>query len=221
MNREEFELLRQKAQKDFDTTAARLLMRPLSIRITRILIQTPITANQVTLFSFLLKFMAAFLFLSTEYVLTLTAGIFVYVSHVLDCVDGEIARAKNLESSSGALLDYFLDRLSDIAIYSGVAFGLFLSRNDPAVLALGIFVVGSNLFMTDVAQKIDKLKGEKHIRRKSRIYEYFYYGGSANTIVLLVASIVGRLFEGMAIIGILSFSYTIARFAEAYIALRT
>jgi phosphatidylglycerophosphate synthase len=163
--------------------------------------------------------MSAFLFLSAGYVPTLAAGILVYLSHVLDCVDGEIARAKNLESSSGALLDYFLDRLADIAIYSGVTFGLFLSRNDPAVLALGIFVVGSNFFMTDVGQRIDKLKREKHIRRKPDIYKYFYYGGSANTIVVLAASIVGRLYEGMAIIGILSFSFAITRFAEAYIAL--
>jgi CDP-L-myo-inositol myo-inositolphosphotransferase len=218
MNDRELKHLKKVAWKEGDSTAAVLFMRPLSIRITSLLMGTKIGPTPVTVSSFLVKIVAALLFALNMYYLTALAGVLVYLSHVLDCVDGEVARAKKMTSGAGSLLDYFLDRLSDIILYSSIAIALFTSTNDPRMLLLGMLVIASNFFMTDVGQAATNLRGRIHVKRRKE-FRYLYYGGSANTMILLAASLAHRLLEGMILIGVLSFVFTMGRFVEAYFAL--
>src|SRR3989304_1993480 len=133
----DLEHLKRTAWKESDSTAAKLFMRPISIRITKAILRTGIGPTSVTVTAFLVKIAASLLFPLNLYLLTALAGLLVYLSHVLDCVDGELARAKKIASSSGTLLDYFLDRLSDIVLYSSIAIALLISTGDQRTLILG------------------------------------------------------------------------------------
>jgi phosphatidylglycerophosphate synthase len=217
----DLESLKRTAQKPVDTIAARILVRPVSIRITSLLIKTRVEPTQVTLLSFGIRIVASIMFIFSEYPLTLGAGIFVYLSEVFDCVDGELARAKKLETHSGAILDYFLDRISEILIYSTITLALFASENDYRTLLVGFLAVTSQLFRSDIGQQVDALKEQSGAQpAQLGIKSYCYYGDSEELMILVTASILNRLLEGMIIIGICSFSYGVARFAEAYLTFR-
>ena len=198
-------------------TADQIFLRPLSIRITNLLLYRSIRPTHITLLSFAVLVVGASLFLYGEYLSTLVAAIAVLVSDVLDCTDGELARAKKQETETGALIDYFVDRVGDMVVYSCITYVLFTRSSDERVLMLGIFVIVSNSFMTDIGQKVNSLKEQARIRQRSHgVRSYLNYGGSANTLILLAASAFNMLFEGMILIGILCFSYAIARFIEGH-----
>ncbi|MFD1686906.1 CDP-alcohol phosphatidyltransferase family protein [Halobellus litoreus] len=53
-----------------------------------------------------------------------TGALFVLCNGWLDLVDGALARAQNVESDGGDLLDHVLDRYADIAMLVGLAAGI-------------------------------------------------------------------------------------------------
>jgi phosphatidylglycerophosphate synthase len=208
------------AWKKSDAIVPRFLMRPLSIRITSLLIKTNLSPTHVTLFSCGLKLLAAWFFFPGEYSLDIAAGVLLYFSHVFDCVDGEMARVKNQMTRSGALLDIFLDRIGDVLVYFSVSLSLFIVKNDPRMLVLGMFVIASTLFQSNIGHRADIMKKEVGIESGLGVRKDFYFGPSGIELVLLPASIVGMLPEGMFIIGFVLSSYALARFSVAYVFLR-
>jgi phosphatidylglycerophosphate synthase len=197
-------------------TADEFFFRPISLRISNRLVRTAVQPNQITILSFAFLLLGACLFLFASYGLTVVAAILIYFSDVFDCVDGEIARAKKLVTRSGAVLDYFVDRLGDIIVYSCVTFALFTRAMDMRMLLLGAFVVVSNSFMTDIGQKVSLEKEEAQVVAGRGLVRFVRYGGCANTLILLIASILNNIAAGMMVIGILCFAFTIARAVEAY-----
>ncbi len=80
------------------------LSRPVSSVLVSWLKKTPITANQVTLFKSLLAIIAAGLLMQTEPLpLVLSASVLVLVV-ILDCIDGELAKARRSQSLVGRSL---------------------------------------------------------------------------------------------------------------------
>ena len=87
------------------------LVRKLSIRITRVLLPTGISANQVTVGGILIGLVGAGLLAVNDYYVQLAAILLLQLSFVLDFCDGEIARfEREIEGKSsgagGAYLDW-------------------------------------------------------------------------------------------------------------------
>jgi phosphatidylglycerophosphate synthase len=100
---------------------SRVFRYPLARWIVRGLAKTSITPDQVTLVQPLLAAVSAWLITSEErWRLVLAVGIFELRS-ILDCVDGTLARAKNLVSPWGHALDAIADWLSVSLLYLGIA----------------------------------------------------------------------------------------------------
>src|SRR5205085_1740544 len=91
----------------------RMLMPRLSVRVTRwLLAYQGIEPNHVTLVSLAFGVVAAAAFASTS-APVVAAGLLAFHVHVLlDYVDGEIARCRQLTSVQGAYLDLMTDRLT-------------------------------------------------------------------------------------------------------------
>ncbi len=98
--------------------------RPLARRVVAVLVRTPITPNQVTLLSGVIGVAGGIaLFGGAEHPAWLViAGILLFVSVVLDCCDGQLARARQISSTTGAILD----GLADYAV--GITFGIGASH---------------------------------------------------------------------------------------------
>lgn len=117
------------------------IFRVLAAFIVILLEKTPITPNQVTLFATFLYIFPAWLFLQNSVFLNLVGVIFLYFINVLDKVDGELARLKNLTSKRGIFLDGILTNICDIAIFIPLGIKNFLINGDIYVLIASFICV--------------------------------------------------------------------------------
>src|SRR5207247_3602585 len=95
--------------KPQDGFVSRFLNRPISRHITRFLLKFPIHPNAWTISIFVLPLIACLFLVRGDYVSLVIGAVIFQVFSILDGCDGEIARAKNLESKFGERLDYFCD----------------------------------------------------------------------------------------------------------------
>ena len=119
--------------------------RRVSLALTRRLVATRITPNAMTLLSVGIGLLGAPCFLSADPWVQF-AGALLFLTHsILDGCDGELARLKFLESTSGALLDFWGDNLVHVAVFLSMAIGW--SRDVSALwpLAVGTVAVGGTV----------------------------------------------------------------------------
>ena len=109
------------------------LNRSCSRPLTRLFLRTPLTPNQITVLSFLTGLLGASGFLLGSYGGSVLGALLLQFSTVLDCVDGEVARVKMLESPLGEWLDITLDTVVHIAIFLGV--GVAVWKQDALAAA--------------------------------------------------------------------------------------
>jgi len=122
--------------KPQDGFVSRFLNRPISRRITRFLLRFPIHPNAWTVSIFVLPLIACVFLVRGNYIsIVIGAAIFQAFS-ILDGCDGEIARAKNLESKFGERLDYFCDFVASLLYVLALGFGLHRSSEGIASAAL-------------------------------------------------------------------------------------
>lgn len=134
-----WEILRRSLYKPGDGPVSHWLNRPLSTRLSIFLFKHAqwVTPNSITVISFVLALVSAFLFTQWQFGL---GAVLVYVSSLLDGVDGEIARLGGKLTGFGSLLDSLLDRIADIALMIGL--GLVLSPGPLRVGLTGLAVSG-------------------------------------------------------------------------------
>lgn len=108
------------ASSGTDGFVSRNVNRKVSRWITRLLLQTGISANQTSLLSFLVATAGA---LAVGRGAWRRGAILIQVSSILDGCDGELARARLESSPQGGVFDATLDRWADALITSGMAVG--------------------------------------------------------------------------------------------------
>jgi hypothetical protein len=115
--------------KSQDGLISRLLNRPLSQRLSRVLLRYDVTPTAWTMYAFALPFLA-FLFLARDSYAGILAGAIIFqIYSIVDGCDGEIARATYQESERGGRIDDFLDMLGSILFVVGLGLGLFRSES--------------------------------------------------------------------------------------------
>lgn len=101
-----------------DGLVSRHFNRRLSRRMTRRLLDAPVTPNHVSLASFALAAAGALSILRGQ---KKTGGALLQLSSVVDGCDGELARARLESSPQGGVLDAVLDRWADALVISALA----------------------------------------------------------------------------------------------------
>ena len=115
--------------------------------ITPVFLRTDITPNQVTILSGLFGIIGAAMLASTNHITLLSAAFCVQVFAVLDLVDGNIARAKNMQSKFGQWLDIFFDKLNDLLLVTGLTIGTYRATSHLYVVFLGMTLMGLVFFI--------------------------------------------------------------------------
>ncbi|MEY2521120.1 MAG: hypothetical protein QOF24_2879 [Verrucomicrobiota bacterium] len=110
--------------KSQDGFVSRYLNRPISRVVTRLLLRFHTTPNTWTLLIIPIPIVASLILLRGNYWSFFWGLVLFQIFSVLDGCDGEIARAKFLESESGRRLDYLCDVFSNILLAAGLGFGL-------------------------------------------------------------------------------------------------
>ncbi len=123
-----------------DSYLAALIDRRLSRPVTRLLLGWPVTPSQITLASIALGLLGAAGLATVSYGGRLGGVLALIASIVLDCVDGEVARARVEQSAAGARLDVVGDYVVHLAAFLGLGIGLARQGLPPgggwAILAL-------------------------------------------------------------------------------------
>ena len=123
----------------------RLVDRRFSRALTRMLLPTGISPNQVTIASIAIGVAGGCCFaLGTPTAATLGALLFLF-STIVDGCDGEIARLTFRESAFGARLDILGDNLVHLFLFGGIAIGLYRRSGEPMIATLGFLLVGGVL----------------------------------------------------------------------------
>jgi len=103
----------------------RLLIHPLSARLAMLLVPTPVTPNMVSAMGAAMAACAAGAFLAAPHApwpLAALVGLaFLFLWHVFDGADGQLARRTARASTNGELIDGICDHLGQLAIYLAFA----------------------------------------------------------------------------------------------------
>ncbi len=145
-------LLQSLSKPDDDGFISRHLNRPLSRWLSMMLVHAPISPNGISIMSFTIGIVGAFMFSIGEFGWTIIAGLVIQMASIVDGCDGEVARLRFQSSKFGGWFDTVLDRYADTAIVVGVSFGYWLVHPHPAVWLGGIFAL-AGFTMASYAKK--------------------------------------------------------------------
>lgn len=127
--------------KDTEGFMSRHVERRVSLAITRRLVGTRITPNQMTLVSLTIGLLGAPFFLSAEPLLQIIGSLLFLTHSILDGCDGELARLKFQESPTGARLDFWGDNLVHVAVFGCMGGGWAMAEASLWPLLLGALAI--------------------------------------------------------------------------------
>ncbi len=134
--RAEERLFRELGKKT-DSFLARRLDRPISLAMTRRFARTSITPNQMTLATLLLGLLSAGFIAQPLWGFQVIGALLFMFTSTLDGCDGEIARLKFQQTRLGGWLDLWADNLVHVAVFGGIAAGLYWRTPEPRFIWLG------------------------------------------------------------------------------------
>ena len=188
-------LLFENLKKNTDGPISTILNRPISSKISELLLKTNITPNQISLISFIIGLFGALFFSNGDYFSLVIGGILVHLSSIIDGCDGEVARLKLVESKYGGWFDAVLDRYADAMIILGMVYGHWILHNDIIIWIVGFIALMGSFINSYTADKYDAIFGKEinkingiRIGRDIRLFVIFI-GALSNQILITLAII--------------------------------
>jgi len=124
-----------------DGVVDRYVNRPVGRLLSKALVGTVVSPNQVSVVATLMGVASGWLLAQGEFALSLWGVALLQASAVVDCVDGDLARAAYKESRFGRWLDLGGDQVVHVAIFAGLTVGLLRAGVEAPILALGVSAV--------------------------------------------------------------------------------
>ncbi len=177
-------LMRDQACKIGDGPVARHFNRRVSRWLSRYLVGTAVTPNQISLASWLLSCIAAGLMALGGYPALAAGGALAQLASVVDGCDGEIARLKHSQSEFGGWFDAVLDRYADAILLLGLMWHEFASTGTHLSLVLGFAAIVGSFLNSYTADKYDGLMAQK-----LQGISYFRLGRDVRVFVIFVGAI--------------------------------
>ncbi len=161
-------LIARHAARPGDGWYSTFVLRRISARLTPGAVRRGITANRVTIGSALVGLLGAALFAVGGRAALAAGALLLQLSLVLDCVDGEIARATRTRSAIGGWLDAATDRVKEYAALAGLAFAAGHLGQHVWLLAAAGLVVQTARHLVDFAFAKEVLAAHRAGARDSR-----------------------------------------------------
>ena len=111
---------------------------PLAIALNYLVVDFKwFTPNLITLFSFVVAIMSATLIIAGGTVNFISAAVLIHLSHILDCMDGQMARYRNTPSLAGCYFDKLTDQLQVTLWFGAIGYAAYAQSQDvvPVFLA--------------------------------------------------------------------------------------
>lgn len=117
------------------------VIRPISLYFTWLILQTGMSANQITVLHGIFGTAGAAMLGFADDSIRFTGLALLYFSYILDNVDGEVARFRKQVSISGKYLDSVMHAIVNMMLFFGFGFGIFLQTSRIEMVVLG-FLAG-------------------------------------------------------------------------------
>ncbi|MDA9651246.1 CDP-alcohol phosphatidyltransferase family protein [Pelagibacteraceae bacterium] len=114
--------------------------------ITPYFLKTSLTPNYITIISGIFGVVGSLMLISNQHFYLIISAILIQLYAILDLVDGDVARIKNLQSTFGMWLDIFFDKLIDFLLIFSLTLGIFFETNEVIYLIIGISLMGVVFF---------------------------------------------------------------------------
>ena len=183
-NRMTFSDLRERCRRESDYLITLLFTNEVSLLVTWGLLQTRVTPNQVTVASLVCGIVCGLLFIKGWFA---TGALFLFLSHMLDCTDGNLARAKGVFSPVGRWLDFIGDKSADVVLFLCISIHMYfvddkiwwivLPLVEGLLLMLYYYIVdiGLSLGISNKKQQLTSLRLKK-VHVKWGLMEPVIYG---------------------------------------------
>jgi phosphatidylglycerophosphate synthase len=194
----------------------RYFNRKLSRWCTRAFVAMGWSPNTITVLATVVGLLAAAGFAVGTYAAGITAALLFQLAAVIDCSDGEVARLTFTESPFGAWLDITLDNVVHMAIFGGIAMGVYQnavgSDHDWIPLALGAAAIVGNALSFSMVNRAQRIKTASEWKTPLHAaWSDFVLTNVASrdfSVIVLLFAIVGELdiFLWLAAIGSVAFA---------------
>jgi CDP-L-myo-inositol myo-inositolphosphotransferase len=190
-------LMRDQSSKTRDGPVARHLNRPVSRWISRILVRTSITPNQISLASWLLSCIAAGMMAMSGYPALAIGGAVAQLASIVDGCDGEIARLKHSQSAFGGWFDAVLDRYADAFLLFGLMWHEFAATSTTQSVVLGFAAIVGSFLNSYTADKYDGLMAQR-LQGAS----YFRLGRDVRVFVIFLGAVLNQPLFALAVVAL-------------------
>jgi CDP-L-myo-inositol myo-inositolphosphotransferase len=180
-------LMRDQGRKSRDGPVSRHLNRPVSRWLSRYLVRTTVTPNQISLISWMLSCVAAGLMAVGGYPALAAGGALAQLASVIDGCDGEIARLKHSQSAFGGWFDAVLDRYADAVLLFGLMWHEFSATGTSLSVVLGFAAIVGSFLNSYTADKYDGLMAQ-------RLHggAYFRLGRDVRVFVIFLGAVLNQ-----------------------------
>lgn len=127
---------------------ARHINKKVSFWMSRYLVQTHLTPNQITVINLGLGILGCLCFLSASYLWQCLGAILLQLNSIVDGCDGEVARLKVITSPLGGWLDTISDDILNNTMFLCLVQGLFWQNQNLALYWFGMASVLASLGVT-------------------------------------------------------------------------
>lgn len=129
------------------------ILKFLSIYITKILLYTPITANQLNFIMFVMALVGIFLLSTANYFYVILGILILHFEAFLDAVDGEIARYRKQQSPLGAFIDSLMHGPIESLAFLALTINVYKTNPSLLIIILG-FLAAIFIVLAGVITKI-------------------------------------------------------------------
>jgi archaetidylinositol phosphate synthase len=187
-------------------------LRPRLLRyiepIATLFCRAGVTPNQVSLLSLLFGIFCAVSYL---YQMFFLGSIFLFISAVLDLVDGSVARRTEKETKFGAVFDWIVDKYVDALVIlsiglSGIAilsqFGSLPPVSDFAIVAIAIIGSLMNTFIKPVVYAETGYEERVGGKIEDPLEGVGFFGRPETILVLIIGGITGFIWVSVLLIAV-------------------
>lgn len=101
-----------------------IIFRPVSFLFVKLIYSTNITPNQISVISMFFGLFAGVMIGFGRYEFLLSGAILIFLSNMLDCADGQLARLKKNGTKIGRIIDGFIDYATGLSTFLGLGFAV-------------------------------------------------------------------------------------------------
>ncbi|KKN97141.1 hypothetical protein LCGC14_0160990 [marine sediment metagenome] len=191
--------------KSEDGIVSKIINRKISIFISKYLVKTGLTPNQISILNLVLGISSALLFAKGGFPWIFMGGILAQMTSITDGCDGEIARLKFLSSKFGAWLDDVFDRYIDMLIVIGMAYGYWTISQNSLVWPIAAFTVMGLALLNYLPAK------HRDIINRNLVWYGPKFKRPGRLLLIMFAGITGLIFPTLILIALISNLISISR----------